>query len=75
MNLNEEIIKTIKSNIEKDMIITPETALEELELDSFGIIILVDAFEQKFNVLIKNEEFLEIKTIKDIIERIQNKVN
>ena len=75
MNLNEEIIKTIKSNIEKDMIITPETALEELELDSFGIIILVDAFEQKFNVSIKNEEFTDIKTINDVIIKIQNMVN
>ena len=46
MNLNREIINTIKSNIEKDMDIKPETKLAELELDSFGTIILVDAFEQ-----------------------------
>jgi acyl carrier protein len=75
MNLNEEIIKTIKSNIEKDIDIKPETKFEELELDSFGIIILVDAFEQKFNVSIKDKEFIEIKTINDVIKKIQNMVN
>lgn len=71
MNLYNEIIDTIKSNIEKEIELKPETTIEELELDSFGALILTDAFEQKFNVSIKNGEFAEIKTIDDIIKKIQ----
>ncbi len=72
MSFEEEVIKTIESNIEKEIKITPQTDFEELELDSFGILILVDAFEQKFNISIKNEDFVNLKTISDIIEKLKN---
>ena len=71
MNFEEEVIKTIESNIEKEIKITPQTYFEELELDSFGTLILVDAFEQKFNISIKNEDFFNIKKVSDLIEKLK----
>lgn len=75
MDLKHEIIETIKSNIEKKINISLKTNLEELELDSFGTLILVDAFEQKFNIAINNEDFFNLKTINDIAEKIKDYKN
>ena len=75
MDLKHEIIETIKSNIEKKIDITLKTNLEELELDSFGTLIIIDAFEQKFNITINNENFLNLKTVNDIAEKIKDYKN
>jgi acyl carrier protein len=73
MNFEEEVIKTIESNIEKEIKITPQTDFEELELDSFGMLILVDAFEQTFNVSVQSEEFIHIRKVSEIIEKLEKR--
>jgi len=67
----DKIVDIIKSNIEKETDITMETTLDELEIDSFGTLILINAFEQEFDISIKDEEFEEIRNVKDIVTKLQ----
>lgn len=73
MELTKEIIfQEIKDYINKEVscniLITKETKIQELGLDSLDLVDLVFLLEKKINYQIPDEYIIKIKTINDLIE-------
>ncbi len=51
--------------------ITVETKLEDVVQDSFEVIEVVFALEEKFDVSIDNDEIQNVKTVADLVERFE----
>lgn len=61
LGVNEEDI-TMESNIQED-----------LGADSIAVMEVVVEIETQFDITVPEEELLEIKTVGDIVKRIENK--
>ena len=58
-NLFEEAVEKIK----------PETAREEIDAwDSLGVLTLIAALDEKFNILMTEKEIGELKKVNDILD-------
>lgn len=68
----EEIKKLIKTKFGKDVKL--ETVLTETGIDSLDLLDLVVESETKHNVKIDDDELLNIKTIKDVVDAIASKL-
>ena len=56
--------------------ILPEANLKEtLELDSLDFVDLVVAVESKFGVKLSGEDFINVATLQDFYDLIENKLN
>lgn len=64
----EIIVKTVNCNAED---IKAETKLESLGIDSLGAITLIFELEEAFDIEIPNEAIPSIKTVNDIIEKLE----
>ncbi len=74
MNLEEQIISIIKDNIEEKYDITADTDLRnELGLDSFDTMMIINAIEDEFDITIDESDFDNIKIVLDIIQLLQGK--
>ena len=74
MNLEEQIISIIKDNIEEKYDVTADTDLRnELGLDSFDTMMIINAIEDEFDITIEESDFDNIKTVLDIIKLLQGK--
>lgn len=72
MNFEEKIIQIVKENIESEADVKISSKLiEELDVDSMGKIILLNAIEDEFNIEIEDTDFQDIKTVLDIIEKLR----
>lgn len=69
----KEVQKTIKEKYNKNVEL--ETILTDTGIDSLDLLDLVVEIEEKHNVKITDEELIEIKTVKDIVEAISTKQN
>ncbi len=73
--LKEMIADKVRKNVDLDSI-TPETALEDLGLDSLDQAELLINIESEFDLPeITQEEMLAIETVKDVHDLIENKRN
>ncbi|MEE3928398.1 phosphopantetheine-binding protein [Mycoplasmopsis ciconiae] len=66
MNIQEVIIKSLETMSKKK--VSLDDTLSSLKLDSFDLAELVIEAEEKFNVEIPDEEFNDIKTVKNVVE-------
>ena len=74
MNLEEQIISIIKDNIEEKYDVTADTDLRnELGLDSFDTMMIINAIEDEFDITIEESDFDNIKTVFDIIKLLLTK--
>jgi acyl carrier protein len=74
MNLEKQIISIIKDNIEEKYDITADTDLRnELGLDSFDTMMIINAIEDEFDITIDESDFDNIKIVLDIIQLLQGK--
>ncbi len=64
----EIIVETVHCNAED---IKAETELESLGIDSLGAITLIFELEEAFGIEIPNEVIPSIKTVNDIIEKLE----
>ncbi len=72
MNLEERIITTLKNNMERLQEINIESKLkEDLALDSFDILMVISALEDEFSITINEEDFSEVVTVGDIVDRMR----
>lgn len=72
MNLSDRVISVIQKNIESKEIVTLESRLtDDLDVDSFGRIMLLNAIEDEFNLTIAEEDIDGLHTVNDIIERLK----
>ena len=74
MDLSERVMQAISSNIEKKIKITPNSQLiEDLQVDSFGKLMIIAALEDEFNISIDESDFKDVHTVNDIISKLEER--
>jgi acyl carrier protein len=68
------IIST-KTKVKKEEITLDSDFELDLNLDSLDIVEIVMAIEDEFNITISDDDVLKLKTVKDAVEYIQNKIS
>ena len=72
MSLEGKVIKTIEENLEKKAKVTLSTDLRNgLGLDSFAMVIIINALEDEFGITIQEKEFNGINTVADIVKGLK----
>lgn len=73
MQLEEKVISIIKENLEEPKEeITPQTDLrKDVEIDSFGTLMIINALEDEFSITLNESEFKDINTVSDIVKRVE----
>jgi acyl carrier protein len=72
--LEQKIMDLIKANIEKKYAVTLQSDLRrDLEVDSFGTIMIVNDIEETFGVEIKEEDIKGIVKVVDIVDLLATK--
>ncbi len=73
--IEDRILKVVRKNMEKKMEFELTQTIKDIGIDSLGMIIILDALEDEFEIEIDKDEILIDGTIKDIIEYVKSKVN
>ncbi len=72
MTLEERVLNVIEENLEEKAEFNVNTDLrDELGLDSFAMVIIVNALEDEFNISIEDQHYREIKNAKDIVNALR----
>jgi acyl carrier protein len=72
VTLEDRIIKTIEANLEQKARIAPDTNLrQDLGLDSFAMVIVINALEDEFSITINDQEFRGINNVVDIADALK----
>lgn len=72
MKLEDRIIKTIQSVLDKRPEITLKSRLvEDLQVDSLDKLMILSALEDEFSIAIAEEDFTEVVTVRDIVEKLE----
>ncbi|MBU2102523.1 MAG: acyl carrier protein [Candidatus Omnitrophota bacterium] len=74
MSLEDRVIKAIEENLEKRTNVTLNTDLRnDLGLDSFARVIILNALEDEFGITIQDYEFKNINTVAEIVKGLREK--
>jgi acyl carrier protein len=69
--LQKKVVSIIKNNVENKTKIRPDTDLRnELNIDSFGMLMIVNAIEDEFNITINEQDFKQVNTAEDIVREL-----
>jgi acyl carrier protein len=72
MTLNERVISVVCKNMETKLEVKPESELiNDLKMDSLGIIMLIAALEDELDIEISGSDFKNIRTVADIVNQLQ----
>ena len=78
MNNLEKLIELFANVFEGDVQtdgITEQTRLvEDLELNSIGLLYMALAVEENFGVKFNNDDFVNICTVQDVLDKIEGKI-
>ena len=74
MELEQKVMDLIRSNIEKKYAVTLESDLRrDLEVDSFGTIMIVNAIEDAFSITVEEGDIATMEKVSDIIALLRKK--
>ena len=78
--MKKEIFETIKEILNTSEGIEPasieiDSTFEELNMDSLSGLALIDELEEKYDIKITNEEVFSIRSIKDAVSKIEERLN
>jgi acyl carrier protein len=74
MQLEQKVMDLIRSNIEKKYAVTLESDLrQDLEIDSFGTIMIVNAIEDEFGITVEEADIKGLVTVTDIVRLLKIK--
>jgi acyl carrier protein len=74
MELEQKVMDLIRSNIEKKYAVTLESDLrQDLEVDSFGTIMIVNAIEDEFGITVEEADIKGLVTVADIVRLLKTK--
>jgi acyl carrier protein len=74
MELEQKVMDLIRSNIEKKYAVTLESDLrQDLEVDSFGTIMIVNAIEDEFGITVEEADIKGLVTVTDIVRLLKTK--
>ncbi len=75
MKTREKVITILRENIDWDGEIKLEHHLkDDLGIDSFGILMTVNSLEDEYNIEIEDEDLNGLKTVADIVNRLEELV-
>ena len=70
----EQIKKILVEQLDLDEdVVTPETSIEDLGVDSLDLVEAVMTIEDTFNVKIEDTDIENLKTVNDFVKYIENK--
>jgi len=70
----EQIKKILVEQLDIDEdIVTPETTIEDLGVDSLDLVEAVMAIEDTFNIKIEDEDLESLKTVNDFVAYVEKK--
>ena len=78
---DKELVAKIKQiilgqlSIDADKVVPEASFTEDLGADSLDVVELVMAFEQEFSIEISDDNAGKIKTVKDVIDHIEELIN
>jgi len=73
MILEQRVMKIIEENLEEKVPFNSTTDLRhELGLDSFAMVIIVNALEDEFGISIEEQDYRSIANVVDIVEALEN---
>ncbi len=76
MTIEEQVISIIEKNIENKVPVKIDSNLiDDLGIDSFGRLMIVNAIEDEYNVSITQDDLNNIKTVSDIISSLEKVIN
>lgn len=76
MELTQKIISIIRENIEwKGEISLHDHLVNDLHMDSFDRLMIVNALEDEFSIQIEEDEIKKVQYVSDIVERLQSLVH
>ena len=74
MSLLKTVIRLITENIENKKPIEKESDLrKDLDLDSFDVLMIMNAIDDEFSISLENDDFMEVKTPNDIVKLLKSK--
>ena len=74
MTTEKQLLKILQENIEGNPKVSLHADLRsELNLDSFGTIMIINALEDDFNITIEDADFEAIHTADDILHILKEK--
>lgn len=73
----EEIKSMISQqlDVDEDEITMDTSFQDDLNADSLDLVELIMAFEDEYELEVEDDEVENIKTVKDVVEYIQNRLN
>ncbi|MBQ2296618.1 MAG: acyl carrier protein [Clostridia bacterium] len=79
MDTFERLLKVCDAVFEGQIdisVIKPEALLrEDLSINSIGLLYMAMAVEEEFGIKFNNDDFIDIKTVNDVIRIIEGKVS
>lgn len=79
MNTFERLLKVCNAVFEGEIdvdSITPEASLrEDIGINSIGLLYMAMAIEEEFKIKFTNDDFIDIKSVSDVINIIEKKVS
>lgn len=79
MDTFERLLKVCDAVFEGQIdtsIVTPETLLcEDISINSIGLLYMAMAVEEEFNIKFTNDDFIDMKSVADVINIIEKKVS
>ena len=74
MNIEDRILSIVRSNTEQQQAVTLASNLrQELRLDSFGMLMIVNALEEAFGITVEDGDFTRVQTMADVVELLRAK--
>lgn len=74
MEIKDRLISIIKENTDNKYEITPDTNLfTELNIDSFGKIMIINSIEDEFSIEVDEDDIEKFATVNEIVDILQSK--
>lgn len=73
MNIKEKVFEAIRENIKwKGEINEQMDLIRDLGIDSFDMLMIINTLEDEFNLIVEEEHLENLKTVGDVISRIED---
>jgi acyl carrier protein len=73
MNIESQVIEAF-NKVVKGKQVTLESNIKELGLDSLDVVDMLMDMEEEFNIEFANDEMVNLNTVQDIVNAIENKI-
>ncbi len=74
MSITDKIKKIISDNIDTDFTIEDSTDLrKEIDIDSFDVLIIMNAIDDEFSISLEEDDFQQVKTPLEIASLLKEK--